>query len=66
MQKEINLLSLNLHVLTNPFTLGSIKINDITSPKYPIQYLQLVFVSNNFEITALSKLTSQLIFFFAR
>ena len=65
-QKDINLLflflspSLTSYVLTYPLILGNIKTNGlITLSKYPIKYLQLVFVLINFEITILSTLTSQ-------
>ena len=58
MQKEISLLFLslfsswNLNVLKYPFVLGNIKTNGfITLTKYPIKYLELTFVSANFEMT---------------
>ena len=39
-----------------------VKINGlITLSKYPIKYVELVFVSTNFEITILSSLTSQIL-----
>ena len=42
--------------------LGIIKINSrMYLSKYPIKYLESVFVLTNFEITTLSTLTSQII-----
>ena len=65
-RKDIDLLvlslspSLTLNVLTYSLSLGNIKANVlITLPKYPIKYLELVFVLINIEITMLSILTSQ-------
>ena len=44
--------SLTLNVLTYPLILGVIKTNGLmVLSKYPIKYLQLVFVLTNFEIT---------------
>ena len=71
--KNINLLflclssSLTLKDLTYPLILDNIESNGlITSSKYPVRYLGLVFCSNNFEATVLSTLTSQVfIDFFA-
>ena len=64
-RKEISLLFLSLspsstlNALINPLILGNMKINGlITLSKYPIKYLELVFVSTNFEITTLSTLSS--------
>ena len=67
--RDINLffLSSTLNVLTYLFILGIIKTNGVTSlSKYPIKYLELVFVLTNFEITILSALKSQIfiVFFF--
>ena len=61
-QKEINLLSfLTLNVLTYPLILGIIKSNCLIAlSKYPIQYLESVFVLTNFEITILSTLIFQI------
>ena len=54
-------LSSALNVLTYPFILGTTKTNGFISlSKYPIKYLELVLVLNNFEITILSTLTSQI------
>ena len=54
-------LSLTLDVSTYPLILGNIETNGlITLSKYPTNYLELVFVSTNFEITILSTLTSQI------
>ena len=42
--------SLSLNVLTYPFILGNIKTNGlITASKHPIKYLEIFFVSTNFE-----------------
>ena len=51
-----------LNVLTYPLILGIIKTNGliIILNFTPIKYLELVFVSINFEITILSTLTSQI------
>ena len=52
--------SLTLNVLAYPLILGIIKTNGLIAlSKYSIKYLELVFVSINFEITILSTLTSQ-------
>ena len=66
-QKDINLLflsllsSLTLIVLTYPLILDNIQTDGlITLSKYPIKYLELIFVLTNFEITILSTLTSQI------
>ena len=63
----VTCLSLTLNVLTYPLILGKTKTNGlITLSRYPIKYLELVFVSINFGITMLLILTSQLfIVFFA-
>ena len=60
-------LSLTLNVLTYPLILGNIKTNGlITLSKYQMKYLELFFVSANFEMTVLLKSTSQIfIYFFA-
>ena len=43
---------LALKVLRYPLILGNIKTNGlIISSKYPIKYLELFFVSTNFEMT---------------
>ena len=43
---------LTLKVLRYPLILGNIKTNGvIISSKYPIKYLELFFVSTNFEMT---------------
>ena len=53
--------SLTLNLLIHPLVLGIIKTNGPrTFAKYPIKYLELVFVSTNFEMTILSTLTSQI------
>ena len=50
-----------LNVLTYLLILGIIKTHGlIVLSKYPIKYLELVFVLTNFEITILSTLTSQI------
>ena len=60
LRKYINLLFFSLKVLTYPLILGNVKTNGlITSSKYPIKYLELAFVSVNFEATVLSALTSE-------
>ena len=70
-KKDINLLSLfsslALNIVTYPLAFGNIKTNGlITLSKYPIEYLELVFVSTNFEMIILSTLASQIfIGFFA-
>ena len=69
MRKYITLLSLlpslSLNVLTYPLILGNNKTHRfITSSKYPIKYLELVFVLINFEMTILSTLTSQIFIVF--
>ena len=52
--------SLTLNILQYQFILGIIKANgSITLSKYPIKFLELVFVSINFGITILSTLTLQ-------
>ena len=52
--------SFTLNVLTYPLILGIIKTNGvITLYKHPIKYLGLVFVSTNFEITIVSKLSNK-------
>ena len=58
----------NLTFLTYPLILGIIKTDGlIVLSKYPIKYLELVFVSINFEKTILSTLPSQIIIgFFCR
>ena len=68
--KDINLLfsslspSLTLNVSTHPLILGNIKTNGlITLAKYPIKYLELFFVSANYEMNILTS-TSQISFFF--
>ena len=49
----------NFKYLNNPVILGNLKSNGLTSiSKYPTKYLELVFVSTNFEITIAS--TSQI------
>ena len=54
--------SLTLKVLTYPLIIANIKANSlITSSKYPIKYLKLIFVSINFETTILLTLTSQIL-----
>ena len=45
-------------------TSNNIKTNYLITSKYPVKYSELVFVSTNFEITILSKLTSQIIIVF--
>ena len=46
--------SLTLNVLAYPLILGIIKTNGLIAlSKYSIKYLELVFVSINFEITIL-------------
>ena len=64
LQKDINLLSssLNLNILTYPLILGIIKTNGLIalSNFIPIKYLELDFLSINFEATILSKLASQI------
>lgn len=56
--KDINFLSLNLNVVTYPFTLGDIEISpQIISFKHPFKSLELFFVSINFEISILSTST---------
>ena len=58
-QEDINLLFLSLNVLTYLLTLGNIKTNAlIASSKYLIKYLELIFVSINFEIIIASTSTS--------
>ena len=62
-QKDINLLLLylSLNILSNPLICGNIKTNNLlTLSEYLVKYLELVFVSTNFEITILSILTSQI------
>ena len=66
-RKNINLLflclsaSVTLNVLTYPLILGIIKTNGLlTLYKYPIKYLELLFVVTNFEITISLTLTSQI------
>ena len=73
MPKDINLLflslspSLTLSVLTYSLILGNIKTNRLMILlKYPIKYLDLVFVSTNFEMTILSTLTFQICIGFLR
>ena len=65
MRKDINLLILSstLNVLTYPLILGIIKTNGLIalSNFIPIKYLELVFVSINFQISVLSTLTSQIL-----
>ena len=54
--------SLTLNVLAYPLILGIMKTNGLIAlSKYPIQYLELVFVLNYFEITIFSTLTSQIL-----
>ena len=44
--------SLTLNILIYPIILGIIKTNGLmVLSKYPIKYLQLVFVLTNFEVT---------------
>ena len=51
-------------VSTYPLILGNIKTNGlITSSKYPIKYLESVFVLINFETNMLSTLTSRIFIF---
>ena len=53
MQKDINVSfdSLNLNVLTYPLILDIIKTNGlIVLSKYPLKYLELVFVLTSFEV----------------
>ena len=53
MQKDINVSfdSLNLNVLTYPLILDIIKTNGlIVLSKYPLKYLELVFVLTNSEV----------------
>ena len=53
--------SLPLEFLAYPLILGKIKTNGlITLSNYLIKYLELLFVSINFEITVLSASTSQI------
>ena len=53
--------SLTSKVLSYPLILDNIKINGlITLSNYPIEYLELVFLLINFEMTILSTLTSQI------
>ena len=66
-RKDIKLLFLflspssSLKNLTNPLILGKIKTNGfIALSKYPTKYLELSFVSTDFEKTILSTLTSQI------
>ena len=62
-RKNINILctSLTLNVLKYRLILGIIKSNGlIVLSKYPIKFLELVFVLTNFKITILSTLTSQM------
>ena len=70
--KDINLFflflflspSLPLNLLTSPLNLGNIKTNClITSSKYLVKYLELFFVSINFEISILSTSASQIFIF---
>ena len=62
--RDINLLflsSLTLNILTYLLILGNARANGlITLSKYPIKYLELVFISSNFGITILPPLTSQI------
>ena len=54
-------LSLPLNVLKSPLILGNNKTNGlINSSKYPIKYLELYFISTNFEMTKLLTSTSQI------
>ena len=53
--------SVTVNVLICPLVLGNIKFIGLkTLSKCPIKCLELVFVSTNFEITILSRLTSQI------
>ena len=53
-------------LLTYSLILGNIKTNDlITLSKYSMKYLELVFLSTNFERTILSTLPSQIFFVFS-
>ena len=62
-RKDIHLLFSSSNLLTYLLTLDNIKTNGlITLSKYLIKYLELNFVSINFEITILSTLTSQILF----
>ena len=55
------ILSPSLSVLTCPLVLDIIKTNGfIFLSKYPIKYLELVFVLTDIEITTLSTLPSQI------
>ena len=61
MDKDINLLFPFLTVFTYSLILDIIITNVLIAlSKYPIKYLELVFVLTNFEITILSTLTSQI------
>ena len=63
MWKDVNLLFpfLTLNVIAYPLILDIFKTTGLTVlSKYPIKYLELVFVLTNFEIAILSTLTSQI------
>ena len=52
--------TLSLNFLTYPLILGNTKTKDLINlSKYPTKYLELVFVSTNFEINILSTLISR-------
>ena len=60
-RKDINFFFFNLKCLKYPLILVNIKTNGvITLSKYLIKYLELVFVSTNFEMTIFSTLKSQI------
>ena len=51
-RKDVKLIFYSQKFLTYPLIVGNIKTNClVTSSKYPIKYLELFFVSINFEIT---------------
>ena len=63
-RRGINLLFFSLKVLKYPLISGNIKSSGlITLCENPIKYLELFFVSINFEITILSVLTSYIFIF---
>ena len=52
--------TLSLNFLTYPLILGNTKTKDLINlSKYPTKYLELVFVSTNFEINILPTLISR-------
>ena len=62
--KDIHLSFFCLKVLTYPLISDNIRTNGhITSSKYPAKCVGLFFISNNFEITILSTLTSHFFFY---